>query len=107
MVALLFSEGWEIVIGKGTTPPHWDNLTLEDEYDRMDASLTISKTFIDNDTLVLDCVFAPWGEVVEITEVAIVHKTPAWLLLREIVPTVHVPAGYGLPVTVKVPVTRE
>ena len=105
IVSLLASGTWEIAVGTGTNLPMADNLTLQTEYDRKDATATAETTIIAGDTLQLDAEFV-WGEDVSLTEVGVFEKTVGWMLLREILPTVDVPTGETLPVTIQVPLKR-
>lgn len=106
IIELLNAETWEIVIGTGTTPEHWENLTLENEYDRADATNAIITTLVADDTLELSAEFE-MTEIVAISEFAVVHKSPSWMLMRKKITAVEVPAGYTIPVTIEIVATRE
>jgi hypothetical protein len=105
IVNLLASGTWEIAVGTGTNSPMADNLTLQTEYDRKDATVTAETTTIAGDTLQFYAEFV-WGEDVTLTEFGVFEKTVGWMLLREIVPLVDVPVGETLPVTIQVPLKR-
>jgi hypothetical protein len=106
IIELLYAEDWEIAIGTGTTPEHWENLTLENEYDRADATKGVITTLVADDTLELSADFE-MTEVVPISEFAVIHKLPSWMLMRKKITAVEVPAGYTLPVTIEIVATRE
>lgn len=97
LIALLSNEVWEIALGTGKTSEWADNLTLENEYTRDDATLSIISTNITDDTLRFEATF-PFAEEKEISELGIFHKSGGWMLIRKVFVSVPIPASYELPV---------
>jgi len=89
---VLQNESWELAIGTGTTFPWTDNLTLQNEYARADATVTLTSTTIDSDTLNfhIELVFT---EEKIISEFGIFHKTTGKMLARAIQIPVTVPVS--------------
>ncbi|MBA7541999.1 hypothetical protein ES705_34315 [subsurface metagenome] len=78
------SEAWEIAIGIGTTPAWADNLTLENEYARADATVALETGSVPYDTIVFDHIFE-FTEIVEISEFGVFRKDTGNMLCRWVV----------------------
>lgn len=105
IATVLSTNTWEIAVGKGTTAPWVDNLTLEDEYDRMDATTSLTTTTITNDTVVIEGIFE-FAEIVTIGEFGVFDKTSGFILSRWTYSSITTEAGMRLRVALSVQVKR-
>ena len=106
IAALLQAETWKMAIGTGTNPAWIDNQSLQTEIDRQDVIPTLETTNLLNDTLVFDGTFA-MADPTNLSELGLFLGAPTAILFCRITFTpITIPAGFPLPIKVKVVVVR-
>jgi hypothetical protein len=95
LIQKLSTLSYQIAIGTGTTPPWVDNLTLEKEYARADATVEIETTKITGDTLKLSATFT-LSEAVSISEFGVFEKETGIMICRQVIAPVELPVSTPL-----------
>lgn len=102
IVAALQAQAWQIAVGSGSTHPWYDNLTLETETGRGDATVSLATTTFLNDTLLFEAEIAFVSEM-NISEIGIFNvEGTEYMLLRKTFSVIPLPATVTLTVAYRV-----
>ena len=102
IVSALQAQAWQIAVGSGSTRPWYDNLTLETETGRGDATVTLATTTFANDTLEFYAEIAFVSEM-SISELGIFNvEGTEYMLLRKTFSAISLPATVSLIVRYRV-----
>lgn len=106
-IALILKDlTWEVAIGTGQTPAWVDNETLESEVDRADATVSLASLNIPDDTLIFDASFTLAAKAT-IAEIGVFKSgSDPFMLCRMLMTPIEFPAGYPIPIQMKVPLRR-
>ena len=106
VATILQAEDWEIAFGTGTTPEWVDNATLEAEYARGDATVTLLTTDLADDTLNFHLEYM-FTEIKTVSEYGVFHKTSGLMLCRKVRTPVTGRVGYVLDIDYQVQLKRS
>jgi len=98
----LKDQAWQIAVGSGSTNPWFDNLTLENETGRVDATVSLATTVFENDTLLFEGTIVFVSEM-SISEIGIFNvESTEYMLLRRVFSAIPLPATVSMPVRYRV-----